>query len=95
MHAWDSNARNGIRMSNFPCIGCDDMEGVCAVPSLVLNLLNAELNTICHLLTLLGAHPILHVSRIRVNMCPRWTWLVSSHFLPFYPDRKEPQLPNV
>jgi hypothetical protein len=31
------------------------------------NTLNAELNPICHLLVLLGAHPILHVSRIRVN----------------------------
>jgi hypothetical protein len=29
--------------------------------------LKAELNSICHLLTLLGAHHILHVSRIRVN----------------------------
>jgi hypothetical protein len=33
----------------------------------VLNPLNAELNTICHLLALLGAHPILHISRIRVK----------------------------
>ena len=32
-----------------------------------LNPLNAELNPICHLLALLGAHPILHVSRISVN----------------------------
>jgi len=32
-----------------------------------LNPFNAQLNTICHLLTLLGAHPILHISRIRVN----------------------------
>jgi hypothetical protein len=31
------------------------------------NPLNAELNSICHLLALLGAHHILHVSRIRVN----------------------------
>jgi len=31
------------------------------------NALNADLNPICHLLALLGAHPILHVSRIRVN----------------------------
>jgi hypothetical protein len=31
------------------------------------NPLNAKLNPICHLLALLGAHPILHVSRIRVN----------------------------
>jgi len=29
--------------------------------------LKAELNPIWHLLTLLGAHHILHVSRIRVN----------------------------
>ena len=28
--------------------------------------LNAELNPICHFLVLLGAHPILHFSRIRV-----------------------------
>jgi hypothetical protein len=31
------------------------------------NPLNAQLNPICDLLALLGAHPILHVSRIRVN----------------------------
>ena len=29
--------------------------------------LNDELNPICHLLTLLGAHHILHVSRLRVK----------------------------
>jgi len=29
--------------------------------------LNAELNPTCHLLALLGAHPILHVSRIKVK----------------------------
>jgi hypothetical protein len=34
----------------------------------VVNPLNADLNSICHLLSLLGAHPILHISRIRVNM---------------------------
>ena len=34
---------------------------------MVLNPLNAELNPICHLLALLGAHLILHVSRIRVK----------------------------
>ena len=32
-----------------------------------LNPLNTKLNSICHLLALLGAHLILHVSRIRVN----------------------------
>ena len=31
------------------------------------NPLNAKLNPIVHLLALIGAHPILHVSRIRVK----------------------------
>jgi hypothetical protein len=31
------------------------------------NALNAELNSICHLLVLLKAHPILHISSIRVK----------------------------
>ena len=34
---------------------------------MLLNSLIAELNPVCHLLALLGAHHILHVSRIRVN----------------------------
>jgi len=33
-----------------------------------INPLNAQLNPICHLLALLGAHHILHVSRKRVRM---------------------------
>jgi len=37
-------------------------------PLIYFNPLNAELNPICHLLALLGAHHILHVSRIRVNI---------------------------
>ena len=35
---------------------------------LVFNPLNVQLNPICHLLALLGAHHILHVSRIRVKV---------------------------
>ena len=35
--------------------------------NLFFNPLNAKLNAVCHLLALLAAHPILHVSRIRVN----------------------------
>jgi len=35
---------------------------------ITLNPLNAELNPMCHLLALLGAHHILHVSRVRVNI---------------------------
>jgi len=34
---------------------------------LSLNPLSAELNPICHLLALLGAHHIFHVSRIRIK----------------------------
>jgi len=32
-----------------------------------INPLNAELNPICYMLALLGAHLILHVSRVRVK----------------------------
>ena len=39
--------------------------------------LNAELNPICHLLALIGAHHILYVSRVRVNEHKRgWVPLV-------------------
>ena len=34
----------------------------------IFNRLNAELNPFCHLLALLEAHHILHVSRVRVNL---------------------------
>jgi len=37
------------------------------VKSFPFNPLNAELNPICHLVALLGAHHILYVSRVRVN----------------------------
>ena len=43
-----------------------------------VNSLNAELNLICHLLALLGAHHILHVSRIRVKLGTRYTIEYSS-----------------
>jgi hypothetical protein len=33
----------------------------------IINRLKTELNLICHLLALVGAHPIFHVSRIRVK----------------------------
>jgi len=44
--------------------------------SSAINPLNAELNPICHLLALLGAHHILYVSRIRVKACPVATVLL-------------------
>ena len=34
-----------------------------------VNPLKAELNPICHLLALLGAHHVLHVSRVGVKLC--------------------------
>ena len=40
----------------------------CAQLSTIFNPLNPELNPICYLLALLGAHHFLHVSRIRVNI---------------------------
>jgi len=36
--------------------------------ALTFNPLNAELNPICYLLALLGAHHFLHVSRIEVKL---------------------------
>jgi hypothetical protein len=40
------------------------------------NPLNSELNPISHMLALLGAHPILHVSRIRVKLPSQCLYLV-------------------
>ena len=59
------------------------------------NPLNAELNPIRHLLALLGARHILHVSRIRVNiihpstpMSPKWSLsLTYSHHNPLTLNR--------
>ena len=36
--------------------------------NIYFNPLNAELNPVCHLLELLGAHHIFHVSGLRVNI---------------------------
>jgi len=41
--------------------------GVKGLRKKCINPLNAELNPICHRLALLGAHHILHISRIRVK----------------------------
>ena len=45
---------------------------ICVQPKILIqvgnvNPLNAELNPICHLLALLGAHHILHVGGVKVN----------------------------
>jgi hypothetical protein len=44
-----------------PCLVCKFTELI------AINPLNAKLNPICHLLGLLEAHHILHVSKIRVK----------------------------
>jgi len=43
---------------------------VCNLVKISLLVLNADLNPIYHLLALLGAHHIFHVSRVRVNIVP-------------------------
>jgi hypothetical protein len=43
-----------------------------------INPLNAELNPICHMLALLGAHHILHISSLRANQA---SFLPSKVFL--------------
>jgi len=54
-------------------------------PSLVSNPLNTKLNPICHLMALLGAHHILHVSRMRFKL-PGWylnfsTWFMRNTYI--------------
>ena len=71
-----------------------------------LNPLNAKLNPICHLLALIRAHPILHVSRIRVKLfyitalnphfCRTQTCLQDSTVEPCgKPDESNPHTSNV
>ena len=50
----------------------------------IVNPLNAELNPICHFLALLGAHHILHVSRIRVKYLCIDLWLHFEYICLFF-----------
>jgi hypothetical protein len=54
----------------------------------VPNPLNAEINSICHLLVLLGAHPILHISRIRVKVVDLLSPTNTVHFFGRCPSPK-------
>ena len=55
-----AKASDTIYVFKFRCVG---------IPANILfNPLNAELNPICYLLALLGAHHFLHGSRIRVKL---------------------------
>jgi hypothetical protein len=56
----DFFSQDGVRMMQNLSVGCTLNKNI--------NPLNAELNPICHLLALLGARRILHVSKIRVNI---------------------------
>jgi len=51
----------------MPLSKCEFGENQHEESHILFNPLNAELNPICHLLALLGAHLIFHVSRIRVK----------------------------
>jgi len=55
------------RISKIPDSNLDRQIGSLNCIYVLFNPLNAELNPICHLLALLGAHHILHISRIRVK----------------------------
>jgi hypothetical protein len=48
-----------------------------------INPLKTQLNPICHLLALLGAHHILHVSGIRVNKLPSYITTEFEHLKKF------------
>ena len=61
--------KNSVPSSSFGNICMSGMLFIHEHIPFLINPLNVELNTICHLLALLGAHLILHVSRIRVNCC--------------------------
>ena len=52
-----------VRLRDLDCFS-----HLCIITRVNFNPLKAELNPICHLLALLRAHPIFHVSRIRVNL---------------------------
>ena len=56
---------------HYNCETWKNSKSITAKLLVFINPLNAELNPICHLLALLGAHDIFHVSRIRVNKCLR------------------------
>jgi len=64
------------------CVLNDLLFGNCGLLWHFVNPLNAELNPICHLLALLRAHHILHVSRVRIKfLFPCWKVSISVNIL--------------
>jgi hypothetical protein len=57
----------GVRRNGGSLLGVHGIRK-CAINWPTHIYINAGLNPVCHLLALLGAHPILHVSRIRVQI---------------------------
>ena len=55
-------------------------EWICVYYITYLNPLNAELNPICHLLALLGAHHIFHISGLRVKVDKTYSHLKKNQF---------------
>ena len=60
-----SGCEQAVGVTYFECVFVN--LGVLNAMRNIFNPLNAELNPIGRLLALLGAHPILHVSKIRVK----------------------------
>jgi hypothetical protein len=68
-HTKLSNKENNTKINNCSNnLHGGHMHITWVTKSLHINLSNAELNPICHLLALLGVHHFLHVSRIRVKV---------------------------
>jgi hypothetical protein len=63
---WQVGATGGKLASNLHSLGYGKLPVNSSIA--LINPLNAELHPICLLLALLGAHPILHISRIRVKL---------------------------
>jgi len=57
--------------SSFACLFCSPVTAT-TLFNCIINTLKPELNPICYLLALLGAHHFLHVSRIRVKSLTFW-----------------------
>ena len=79
-----SSVRRG---SSKPCQHCNSKESVerltakhiRAYMTVLFNPLYAELNPICHLLSWVAAHRIVHVSRVRVNLYLCLLWCFHAH----------------
>jgi len=58
----------GIKCAESLLKGKGKVVSIGKAKTLFINALKPELNPICYLLALLGAHHLLHVSRIRVKL---------------------------